>query len=187
MKKVLMLALALTMCAGAASADHIGIYGDQAGGNCWLTGLVAPPGSNNFYVVHKLNVGSTASQFRVNDTSGLFATTQTFPAGYLTIGTWNTDLSIAYGGCVIGDHVVATLSFLWFGAPANCGQTLAIVPAPTSPVPGEVALVDCAVPSGNLETATAGTGYLLPGCVTGSCDPNAAQTSTWGQIKSLYR
>lgn len=187
MKKVLMLALALTMCAGAASADHIGIYGDQAGGNCWLTGLVAPPGSNSFYVVHKLNVGSTASQFRVNDTSGLFATTQTFPAGYLTIGTWNTDLSIAYGGCVIGDHVVATLSFLWFGAPANCGQTLAIVPAPTSPIPGEVALVDCAVPSGNLETATAGTGYLLPGCVTGSCDPNAATTSTWGQIKSLYR
>jgi len=187
MKKVLMMALALTMCASAASADHIGVYGDNAGGACWLTGLVAPPGSNNFYVIHKFNVGSTASQFRVNDTSGLFATTQIFPAGYLTIGTWNTDLSIAYGGCVIGDHVVATLSFLWFGAPVNCGQTLAIVPAPTTPIPGEVALVDCAQPSGNLETATAGTGYLLPGCVTGSCDPTAAQTSTWGQIKSLYR
>jgi hypothetical protein len=187
MKKVLMMALALTMCAGAASADHIGIYGDPAGNQCWLSTLSGPPASNNFYVVHKLNAGSTASQWKVNDTSGLFPTTQIAPAGYLTIGTWNTDMSIAYGGCVIGDHVILTLSFLWFGAPANCNQTLALVPAPTSPIPGEVALVDCAQPSGNLETATAGTGYNLPGCVTGSCDPNATASTTWGQIKSLYR
>lgn len=187
MKRFLTVIFALAVCASVAQADHIGIYSDQAGAQCWFSSLVAPPGSNTAYVIHRFNVGSTASQFKVNDTSGLFATSQTFPAAYLTIGTWNTDLSIAYGGCVIGDHVVATLNFLWFGAPVNCGQTLAVAPAPTTPIPGEVALVDCAQPSGNLETATAGTFYLLAGCGD-ACDLGTpAEESSWGKIKALYR
>ena len=188
MKRLLSVFLTLAISSVAAHADHIGIYSDQAGGSCYFSSLVPPPGSNNAYVIHRFNVGSTASQFKVIDTSGLFATTQTFPAGYLTIGTWNTDLSIAYGGCVIGDHVVATLSFLWFGAPVNCGQTLAVAPAPTSPIPGEVALVDCAQPSGNLETATAGTFFLTSGCPSGPCDLGTpTEQSTWGAVKALYR
>lgn len=186
MKKILMMALALTMCASAASADHIGVYGDAEGNTCWLASLATPPAQNAFYVVHKLNTGSTASQFKVNDTSGLIAASQNTP--YLSIGTWNTDLSLAYGGCVIGNHVLITLNFFFFGGAPTCGNTLQIVPAPTTPVPGSVAIVDCAQPSGNLEPATAGTGYLLTNCVTqGECDPNATASTTWGQIKSLYR
>jgi hypothetical protein len=183
MKKML-LVVSLLMIATAASADHIGVYGDLAGGQCWLSTLAAPPASNNLYVIHKFNTGSTAAQFKVEDTSGLFPTTQTYPPAYLTIGTWNTDLSVAYGGCVIGDHVVATLSFLWFGAPANCNQAVKVVPVPTSPISGQVALVDCAQPSGNLETATASGARMLPSC--GNCAV-AAETSTWGSVKALYR
>jgi hypothetical protein len=189
MKRFLTAFLALSLCAGAVLADDISIYADQLAEQCVLTTLVPPPGTNNVYVVHKFNLGSTASQFKVTDTSGLFATTQTFPAGYLTIGTWNTDLSIAYGGCVIGDHVVATLSFLWFGAPFNCGNQLVTGPAPTTPIPGEIAIVDCAQPSGNLEPASSGQLFFGPNgdiCNPTHCGVNAATESTWGAVKALY-
>jgi hypothetical protein len=189
MKKLLTITVALTLCAGAAFADHIGIYADAGGTSCALTNLVVPPGNNALYVIHKFNGGSTASQFKVNDLSTLFATSQVTP--YLSIGTWNTDLSLAYGGCVIGDHVLVTLNFLWFGTALTCQNTLEIVPAPTSPIPGAVALVDCAQPSGNLESATGGRAYVGAGsdnCVdpTG-CDPSPVAETTWGGIKALYR
>lgn len=189
MKKVLLMTLALTMCAGVAMADHLGIYSDQGGVSCALTTLVTPPGNNALYIVHKFNAGSTASQFKVMDTSTLFPTTQMTP--YLAIGTWNTDQSLAYGGCVVGDHVIMTLNFLFFGFPVpTCANTLEIVPAPTSPIGGAIALVDCAVPSGNLETATGGRAYVGPGsnnCPGGCNEPSATSQTTWGGIKALYR
>jgi hypothetical protein len=172
------------MCAGAAMADHIGIYSDAAGANCALTNLVTPPGNNALYIVHKFNAGSTASQFKVNDASSLFATTQVTP--YLALGSYSTDLSLAYGGCVIGDHLLMTLNYLWFGAPTTCANTLDVVPAPTSPIPGAIALVDCATPA-NVETVTGGRGYVAGGCVGPSgCDPTATSSTTWGGIKALY-
>jgi hypothetical protein len=190
MKKVLLMTLALTMCAGAAMADHIGIYADQAGMTCYLSGLVTPPGNNAMYIVHKLNPGSTAAQFKVTDATagGLFPTTQTTP--YLALGTWNTDWSLAYGGCVVNDHVLATLNFLWFGSPLACHQTLTIDPAPTSPVPGAVALVDCSVPDAQLKTASGGRAFAgVPedSCPASCNEPNATENSTWGQVKALYR
>jgi hypothetical protein len=187
MKKVLLMTLALMMVASVALADHIGVYADQAGTDCDLNTLSFPPTNNTLYIVHKFNAGSTASQFKVTDTSGLFATTQTTP--YLSIGTWNTDLSLAYGGCVIGDHVLMTLNFLFFGSPApTCANTLEIGPAPTSPIPGSVALVDCATPSGNLEPVTAGRAYVTGGCIDpANCNPTGTASKTWGGIKALYR
>jgi hypothetical protein len=188
MKKVLLMTLALMMCAGAAMADHIGIYADTDGLSCALTTLVSPPGNNAFYVIHKLNPGATAAQFKITDaTAGaLFATTQTTP--YLALGTWNTDWSLAYGGCIIGQHVLATLNFLWFGQPLTCNQTLSVDPAPTSPVPGAIALVDCANPA-NLKSASGGRAFAGPGndqCPAG-CGEVATETTTWGSVKALYR
>lgn len=188
MKKVLLMTLALTMCAGAAMADHLGIYADQGGVSCALTTLVPPPGNNALYIVHKFNAGATASQFKVTDASSLFPTTQTTP--YLALGAWNSDQSLAYGGCVVGDHVIMTLNFLWFGTPVTCANTMEVTPAPTSPVPGAIAIVDCGQPSGSLETATGGRAYVGPGsnnCPGGCNEPSATSSTTWGGIKALYR
>jgi hypothetical protein len=189
MKKVLMMTLALTLCAGAAMADHMGAYSDVQGASCALSVLATPPANNTAYVIHKFNTGTTAAQFKVVDTSTLFPTTQTTP--YLSIGTWNVDLSLAYGACIIGDHVILTCNFLWFGTPiTGCANTLQLVPAPSSPIPGSIAFVDCAQPSGNLETGTGGTlfvGQTSPTCPTGGCDPNATASTTWGGVKALYR
>ena len=119
MKKILSMTLAMLMiCASVALADHIGVYEDQGGTNCVKTTFAPFPTPNNMYIVHKFNPGSTASQFKVNDTTGFIAQAQTTP--YLSIGTWNTDLSLAYGGCVVGDHVLMTLAF--FGKAFGRGE-----------------------------------------------------------------
>jgi hypothetical protein len=174
------------MFASVALADHIGIYQDMGGTNCIMTSFVPFPGTNAMYIVHKFNPGCTASQFKVNDLSGMIPASQTTP--FLSLGTWNTDLSLAYGGCVEGDVVLMTLNFYVTAPPTTCQQTLEIVPAPTSAVPDAIALVDCAQPSGNLKTATGGTMYFTNGCVDPSaCNPVAAKSTTWGGIKALYR
>ncbi len=188
MKKVLMMAMALTLCAGAASADHFGLYSDLAGTSCVLAAPPAGPPGFGVYVIHKFNAGGGASQFKVIDTTGFFATSQSTIAG-LQLGTWNTDWSIAYGNaCLTGDLNIATLNFLYFGSPLSCGNLLEIAPAPTSPVPGAISLVAC---DGSFEAATGGRMYFGPQgntCVAPTgCDPNATAETTWGGVKALYR
>jgi len=186
MKKVLLMTLALMVYASVVLADHIGVYEDQGGTNCVKTQFAAFPTPNPVYIVHKFNPGATAAQFKVNDTSGFIAASQVTP--YLMLGTWNVDVSLAYGGCVVGDHVLMTLNFYVLAAPTSCAPGLEIVPAPTSPVPGSIALVDCAVPSGNLKTATGGRMAFFAGCIDPlACNPTAAVSTTWGGIKALYR
>jgi hypothetical protein len=188
MKRLITAAFLLSLCAGAAWSHDISIYADQLASECALRNLVPPPGQNSVYLVHKFNPGSTASQLKVNDTSGLFAASQTTP--YLSLGTWNTDLSFAYGGCVIGQHVLMTLNFFWFGQAMTCGNYLETTFAPTSPIPGEIAIVDCTEPAANLLPASGGRIFFGPQgdqCPGINCGVNAASEATWGSVKALYR
>jgi hypothetical protein len=190
MKKVLLITLALMVCASGAMADHMGVYADAQGNTCALTALAPFPTLNAAYLIHKFNSnGATAIQFKVVDTTGLLAASQVFPAAFLTLGTWNQDLSVAYGGCLNGDIAVGTLNFYLLAAPpVGCGASLTIDDAPTSPIPGEIATVEC-----DFETVTSISGgkmWVGPdagGCVGGPCDPLAAQENTWGGVKALYR
>ena len=185
MKKVLLMTVALMVCASATmAADRIGIYSDTGGGACALTTLLPPPANNSLYIIHKFNGnGSSASQFKVNDLSGLFAASQT--TNFLVLGTWNTDLSVSYGGCVIGDINVMTLNFLWFSNPiSGCNNTLTVVAAPTSPIPGEVATVECDFAT--LTPATGGRAWV--GSTANECCIDiATEENTWGGIKALYQ
>jgi hypothetical protein len=182
-----MLTLAISLCAGAAMADHIGVYTTALGADsdCQLDSYVAFA-PFNVYLVHKFNEGgSTASQMKVNDLSGLQPLSQSTP--YLALGTWNTDYSLAYGGCVIGDHTLATLQFLAFApsGPVNCAGGLQVVAAPTSPIPGAIAYVEC-----DFETVTPMSGgnfYFGTGTCPNGCGEVATAETTWGGIKALYR
>lgn len=190
MRRLFWVLALVSLCAGAAWSHDIGLYADTNGFTCALTTLLLPPGNNAVYILHKFNPGSTASQFKVHDQSGLFAASQT--TTYLSLGTWNTDLSLAYGGCVIGEHVIMTLNFFWFGTPiVGCTSWMSTEAAPTSPIPGEIALVDCALPSGNLLAASGGVIHFGPqagGCAAGiDCGANPVSESTWGSVKALYR
>jgi hypothetical protein len=185
MKKVLMITLALTLCASAAFADHEGTYSDTAGMSCTLTNFVPFPGQTSAYVVHKNNSGATASQFAVIDASGLAFAGFTSP--YLTIGTL-ADLSVAYGGCLAGDLMIVQIN--WFALPGTftCDNKVSLAPAPTSPLPGEIAIADC---NFQYRSSTGGVLWVGPdaeACKGPSpCDPVPVAETTWGGIKALYR
>jgi hypothetical protein len=179
MKKVLMLALAITMVAGYAMADDIGIFTDQVGGtNCEYTATGIGP--LDVYVVHR-TTGATGSQFKlVNSSSWSF--NASVLGGYLAIGDAFVDLSLAYGGCLAGPSLaVVKLSGFTFPFPAPpCGQ-ISVVAAPNKP--GVIA-VDC-----GFAELPATAGKIVFGN-DGTCpciEPNATEESTWGKVKSLYR
>jgi hypothetical protein len=185
-----MMTLALVLCSGAAFADHVGVYADATGLSCALLNPAPFPGTNTFYVVHKFNPsGATAGQFKVQDNSGLFKSGQVLTPGYLILGDWFVDVSIAYGACIVGDHVLGQLNYFWTGSVGTCATTIEILPAPGSPVPGQVAFVDCALPSGNLRSGTGGRAFYganTDACPAG-CGEVATHDATWGSIKALYR
>src|SRR5262245_16324520 len=192
MRKSLLLALALLVPSGSAVADHIGIYGNEAGWCCELLLHGPPPLINKIHIIHKFNGnGATAVQFKILDQSGLFFANAQFPASFLTLGAYNTDLSVAYGSCLVGDVLVGTRNFYWFGNPlTSCTSTLTVDDAPTSPIPGEIATIEC-----DLQTVIQASGgrmwvsSTLSSCCEFDCtaSPLPVAEQTWGGIKALYR
>jgi hypothetical protein len=186
MKKVLLIALALMVCASAALADHFGTYSDTAGMSCALTVFTPFPGQTPGYVIQKNNSGATGAQFGILDASGLAFGGYQSP--YVVLGTL-PNLNIGFPSCIAGEHTLLTLN--WFALPGTftCANNVSIIPATASPLPGEIVTVLC-----DFTFEGAGTGGVLyvgpdsQACVgpTG-CDPVPVAQTTWGGVKALYR
>ena len=189
MKKVLIFAMALTLCAGAAFADHIGLYTDQTGltGNC--TSTPTPGAPYAVYVVHKLNSGgSKGSRFKVTGLvpapAGTFYTGYSMLNGFININGPDVGISCAYGFCDLAqDFGVLALNFFVTGAIPACSQ-LSIIADPIEAA-GTVVVADC---DDVVFSATGGTFFFsATGACAGCGEPNAVEQSTWGKVKSLYR
>ncbi len=189
MKKILMFAMALMLCAGAASAHHIGLYTDQTGLTQNCTATPTPGGPYAVYVVHKFNVGGTkGSRFMVTGISpaptGTFYTGYSMLNGFININPPEIGISCAYGFCDLAqDFGILQLNFFITGAIPACSG-LSIVPDPAEPS-GDIVYADC------LDVAFSATGGQFFFTADGTCldckEPTAVQTSTWGKVKSLYR
>ena len=187
MRKILTIALALTLCSGVAMADQIGAYSDQAGTSCSFN--PANFALVTLYLVQDSN-GATASKFMISDASGMSPTGTSVTAGFLSIGSYATGIEIAYPQCQNTKVVIGTLGYFHQMETMNCSRTVQVVAHPGSEVAGEVILVDCNLPFGNIEVAEGGRawgGTDSEAC--GGCFEPTVPTSesTWGGIKALYR
>jgi len=186
MKKVLLLTMCLAMCAGAAMADHIGMYNEVGGVTCFRAAAWNPAGSNFVYVIQKFNTGSTGSEFRINNASGAPYSAMTLGVGFLNIGLPQEGISVAYQVCVQApEFLVVRLRYAdddeTGAAPTPCGK-MEVVENPTA-VPPVRQTADC---SSQPRPATGGTFYWGTGC-PGCADPTATARTTWGGVKALYR
>jgi len=189
MRKILTIALALTMCASASMAltDTIGLYRDAAGTNCTVS--PAAFGLVTVYIVHDSDGGRVA-KFKINDNLGLVPTGTSVTPGFVSIGTYAAGIEIAYPNCMTGKFVIGTMGYFYQLESMTCARNMQVVPHPGSEIPGSVIAVDCNTPFGNIETAIGGR--LWGGNdaeVCGGCFEPAVSTqeSTWGGIKALYR
>jgi hypothetical protein len=184
MKKFVLTVLAIAVAASPALAQvgDISAYADGAGTSCNI--VDAAPGLISVYVLHKHTIGGTASQWAINLNGGatMTFTGLTAAPGMLMLGTPPTDVSIAYGGCVTGDFLIATATYFGTGTSPAC-SFINFSPAPTSPLPGQVASVACDLET--LNVVPTGQANINPNG-TCQCDVAVSET-TWGGIKALYR
>ncbi len=168
---------------GLCQFNVLNIFSDAQGTNCLVSDI--QPGIITVYVFHS-TIGATASQFRIATDAGFTGSyiSHQVASPFLEMGTPPVDYSVAYCCfCYTGSFLVATISYLGLGTSAPCSH-ISIEPAPTSPIPGEVAVIDCdfelAVPN------TSGPAVVNYTNCAAWCI-GATESSTWGRIKALYR
>lgn len=167
MKRLLIFALALLLCASSAFADYISIYTDASGSSC----LLSPGFSTNTTVIHKYSVGATGARFGISAPAG--STLFGFQCNYCPVPVAGfDDIVIGYGACRTGPIVLGTLVAI-----LNYGNVSVVPPAGSN----FVLYTDCNYVEG---PATGGSAI-----VGGSYDPCilATEPTTWGGVKALYR
>lgn len=182
MKRMLLIAVTITMSAGLAVAQHpgvIGIFSDSIGYDCDLWDTA--PGPCEFHVVHVNTGGAVASSFAA-------PRPQCFESTYLndgsvfavTIGNSQTGISIAYGACLSGTFHILDMRFFCMGITQQCCM-YRVLGDPSSYF-SDPEVVDC-----DLNT-NMGWGWTSPINPNWECCCYCGPTekSTWGKVKSLY-
>lgn len=196
--------LMVAICAGPASAQnggHIGVYSDSpVFEDCVLGEVLYAP--NTIYVVHKwVFGGATAARFSVSENwDGAIPIAVDFP-GNSASGNIFSDVTVFYPVCTYGPHVIATLVIVPLEPTLPCTRFFEVIPA-SGVTSGQIEVTDCnsscwfatgssLFVNGNDNECPCGVGEPLTLHVrlsaTGQCDPVAAEPSTWGSIKALYR
>jgi hypothetical protein len=162
-----------------AQGGVIVLSSDPSGANCNLTDKTA--GICSYYVVHADASGVTAAAFSAPAPSCFSATWLSDTPEYpVTLGDTQTGVSVGYGSCLASPVHILTINFFSQGMTGECCDYL-ILPHPDG-TSGEIEAVDCAE---NLLFASGGRAVINAnaGCPCGY----AAEASTWGKVKTLYK
>lgn len=183
MKKVLILAVAIVMCASLASAQsggHIGLYSDNPGfSDCFLQEALFV--NNYIYAVHTLLPEANTSQFMVTHNWTAIAGAVTYFSN-LNLGDIYTGVTITYVGCKPLPHALATMAWIPIAATPPCTVLFEVVPDPAL-ASGQIEAVDC---SANVLFATGGKLYVNGNDVDCPCEVGTEESS-WSKIKALYQ
>jgi hypothetical protein len=180
MKRKLAFAVVIGLfCAPALvlGGSGLSLYSDVTLTNCALSDQAA--GTATVYVAEQSNDGATGIRFRIVGNSGFTGVWLSDSTPYVTVGNSQTDLSMGYGVCLLGKFPVLTVTYQLFGT-STC-SLLEIAPAQGFPVS---LCISCSFN----ETPCIGNHALHVNCPGPfDCNPVAAEPSTWGRVKSLYR
>jgi hypothetical protein len=190
MKKVLLLGLAIMLCASMAygQAGVVGIYADQAGTTCFINPHTPGGYSLTVYLVHTLGGNATGVGFDMTSGGGFVGSPafSTITIPFVAAGApWGaTGVGVGYGSCIATPIMVYSFLFNTTAEPA-CSY-LAVGDAPLTAVFVGVEVNDCNLPFANSLLAP-DTKFFLNGD-QGSCGQCAVPVlkKSWGKIKSMY-
>jgi hypothetical protein len=161
--------------------------------NCIL-GL--DPGLRTIYIRLAFNSGATAARFRVALGPGVTMTYVSESSPYTAVGYALAGMSVCFGGCLTGEPLLASLTFMSYSTDASCSE-VRIVPHPNAQT---IEVQKCngstvaaygkpleIVPHGTIPCLCP-TPHLFPGTpMPFDCMTVAAESTTWGRVKALYR
>lgn len=183
MKKLLLISLALVLCASTAfgQAGTIGIFVDNPG-FVQCTFVDAAPALVPVYVVHHITPGATASQWKVMAMAGWNCIyTGEIVIQPVSIGNTQAGISVSYGGCKPAPIHLVTINYFCQGLNPTCAY-LEVVPDPAAPT-GLIEVVSCSF------VKLIGTGgRLYANNVNHQCDCyDPVRNTSWGGVKALYQ
>jgi hypothetical protein len=183
--------LALVVCVFPAhssaqfSPGTVTAHSDEIGSSCSL--LDDADKIITVYVFTHVapSFGLGAVRFRLVSSTGFSATYSSEVIPYVHTGNTQDGLNVAFGTCLSGDILVATVSYIGHGTSTSCSY-LTVTGHPQSYFPPNIDVMDCefywlpASTDGPLNVNPAG-GQCSPWCVV------AVNQATWGAVKALYR
>lgn len=186
MKKFVLTILAIMVAASPAFAQFgdISAYSDEAGTSCSIADAGA--GIRDVFLLLKHTSGATALKFVLQQGTGgtLSYVSDAVVAGFLSIGNSQSGIEVAFPTCQVGDVYFMKVTYFGAGTSAPCSY-INVLEAADSPNPGEVIIVDCTTPFGNVQNVARGQAIINP---DGTCQCDVpVNERTWGSIKALYR
>jgi len=178
MKKVLLLTLVLMLGATMAFAQNgsIGIFADNAGASCNVSGT---PGFLNVYFVHVNSLGATASQWAAPAPTCMTAIRLAdIPVFAVNFGNTAAGITVGYPVCKTGTFHIMTSLYQVAVGPTQCCRWFVI--ADPSLESGKIEIPDC-----DYVMAYGTGGQALVGSMCPTCNVPVEDT-TWGQMKALY-
>jgi hypothetical protein len=172
MKRLLMLcALLVTGVPQNGMADVISVYSDCTGASCSL----APGFTSTAAVMHKFTTGAVASRFKISFPPG--SSFFSFATSFVPVGNVETGIQVGYGQCLNGSFCIGNLVAILAPGP------ICIYPA----VGPTVTYTDCSLVEYPAFASWANVGGECGAFGESPCTPLAVESSTWGQVKALYR
>jgi hypothetical protein len=176
-----------------SNAEAIGIV-SQFGGDYPWTMKDDSPGVRTVYVVFE-SFGFIAVWFRIASGPGVTMVYLSETPGPGTIvGDTQSGMTVCFGSCADGIHLLATINYLAYGTSSPCSK-LSVVPHPAvqsvgaltcESQPSWVDTQDLALQNANGTCICTRRTELGPTDVLG-CNALPIRSSTWGAVKSLYR
>ena len=160
-------------------------------------GALDLPGMKTIYVQHYAVGGFTGCRFRIQPDLG---NTMTYISEVVhvpgVVGDTQNGITFCYSTCSIGPRILLTsITYMQYGTSENCSRLL-VIPHPAAETVEEM---NCNfrpeaayVQDFTLVAAGSACGCSDPHAFPGvpeafGCAPLAAEQSTWGRIKALYR
>lgn len=183
MKKFVLTMIAVAAFAAPAAAQYgdISTYSDAAGTSCDVLDDTAPFKFIDTFLIHKhADSGATGSTFGLTLTGGTLTNPSFTWGSVVGLGTID-NLNVGYPSCLSGDIYLAKVTWIGVGTSPPCSH-IQVIASTTTPIPGEIVVVDCAF---GFQIGAGGTAIINPD-VSCPCSVPVRET-TWGGIKALYR
>jgi hypothetical protein len=165
------------------SFGRISLYSDPAFVECALSD--SEPGYADVFLVH--NIGPVVGnayliRFQLTASAGFTGTwvQDAVPSGMSAVGTSPNGIVINYQACRSGDVHILRATYQLLGTSSACS----FLRASGYPGVGFIETMDCSFDSYSVE---GGTLVVNPNESCPCQGPIAAQPSTWGRVKALYR